>query len=130
MYSRTHCWHEDLILVEEEMRWTIATGYWMAETWAAWATARTVDDDTLKEGLAVYAREHVKQELDTCMMLEVKWKGIRQKGQECLAGSLSVERCVEIELEGDAEPGEEDEDLEAGEMEREYGDEDDDDELM
>ncbi|KAJ7358563.1 hypothetical protein DFH08DRAFT_911760 [Mycena albidolilacea] len=52
VYARMHRWHEDIVLVEEEMRCTIEYGAWMAAQWEMRATARTSNTNpALAEGL-------------------------------------------------------------------------------
>jgi hypothetical protein len=59
-YARTRLWHEDIVLVEEEMHRTIEYGRWMAGEWEIWATARTEGlNPVLMEGLRAYAAEHI-----------------------------------------------------------------------
>jgi hypothetical protein len=62
-YARTRRWHEDIVLVEEEMRRTIEYGRWMAGEWEIRATAQTEGlNPALTEGLCAYAAEHVDRE--------------------------------------------------------------------
>ncbi|KAJ7289884.1 hypothetical protein C8J57DRAFT_1629137, partial [Mycena rebaudengoi] len=57
-FSRVQRWREDVVLVEEEMKWTIASGHFLAGAWEMRATARTEEVDAeLKEGLVAYAWE-------------------------------------------------------------------------
>jgi hypothetical protein len=73
-------WHEDVVLVEEEMRLTIEFGGWMAAQWQVRASARTRGvDPALAEGLRAYALEHVSREENTCTTLASQWAGLREK---------------------------------------------------
>ncbi|KAJ7446784.1 hypothetical protein FB451DRAFT_1343526 [Mycena latifolia] len=86
-YSRTRRWHEDIVLVDEEMRCTIEFGAFMAGTWWLRATARTERvSPELEEGLRAYAMEHVDREERTCVRLSVQWRGLREKARMYLAG--------------------------------------------
>ncbi|KAJ7234287.1 hypothetical protein C8J57DRAFT_1575463 [Mycena rebaudengoi] len=103
-FSRVQRWREDVVLVEEEMKRTIASGHFLAGAWETRATARTEEVDAeLKEGLAAYAWEQVDREKRTCAMLEKQWEGIRRKGQQYLRGEMVASEAVVVELEDDEE---------------------------
>ncbi|KAJ7129684.1 hypothetical protein C8R44DRAFT_872918 [Mycena epipterygia] len=103
-YSRTRCWTEDVVLIEEEMGRTITFGYWSASEWEAHATARTGVNDELQEGLGTYAAEQVQRERTTCLELQKKWAVIRRKGQAYLAReALLTEDEVVIPLDEEEE---------------------------
>ncbi|KAJ7152235.1 hypothetical protein C8R43DRAFT_1087891 [Mycena crocata] len=117
-YSRTRRWHEDIVLVEEEMERTIEFGAWSAATWRVRATARTRNmTPELAEGLQAYAMEHVEREERTCVKLAGDWRGLRQRGRDYLAGIPAEhgERLV-VEL-GDEEQESDDEGDLAGDEE-------------
>jgi hypothetical protein len=106
-------WHEDVVLVEEEMRRTIEYGYWSAAQWGTRAGARagTVED----EGLAAYAREQVDRETKTSEELTAKWARIREKGHAFLAWETVSGATVVIPLDDDeGEEGEGDDEEEEG----------------
>ncbi|KAJ7136981.1 hypothetical protein C8R44DRAFT_552414, partial [Mycena epipterygia] len=85
-YARTSRWHKDIVLVEEEMRRTIAYGYWASFDWVGRGTQRAgTVDAALEEGLLAYAREQSHREEMTCERLESNWVGIREKGRAYLA---------------------------------------------
>ncbi|KAJ7119307.1 hypothetical protein C8R43DRAFT_1090958 [Mycena crocata] len=102
-YSLSKRWHEDIVLVDEEMRRTIEYGAWSACEWEIRATARTVRmSPELAEGLQAYAMEHVERERETCMRLSGKWAPLRHRAAEYLAGVVEEGREeLVIELEGD-----------------------------
>ncbi|KAF8151201.1 hypothetical protein K438DRAFT_1623891 [Mycena galopus ATCC 62051] len=116
-YARMRRWHEDVVLVEEEMRRTIEYGYWSAGTWATREErrARTVEPE-LQEGLAAYAREQQWREIETCEKLEEKWAGVRAKGRAYLAKETApgVELVVVDLDDEDYREGEGDDDEEEG----------------
>ncbi|KAF7367658.1 CxC2 domain-containing protein [Mycena sanguinolenta] len=57
-YARMRRWHEDVVLVEEEMRRTIQYGYWEAGQWLERSVARESEGDAvLQEGRKAYALE-------------------------------------------------------------------------
>ncbi|KAJ7017496.1 hypothetical protein C8F04DRAFT_912144, partial [Mycena alexandri] len=86
-YARTQRWHEDVVLVDEEMCRTIEYGTWMAEQWRGRAGARTRNvTPELAEGLRAYAMEHVKREEVTCAKLVGQWSGLRARARTYLAG--------------------------------------------
>jgi hypothetical protein len=93
-YARTRRWHEDIVLLEEEMRRTIEYGNWMAAEWEDQATARTKNvDAALAEGLRAYAAEHVDREKRTRVVLEKQWTGLHEKADLYLAGITTDQRA-------------------------------------
>ncbi|KAJ7794949.1 hypothetical protein B0H14DRAFT_2224987, partial [Mycena olivaceomarginata] len=55
-YARMRRWHEDIVLIEEEMRCTIEFGSYMAEEWQRRSASRHVPmNPALAEGLRAYA---------------------------------------------------------------------------
>ncbi|KAJ7126315.1 hypothetical protein C8R44DRAFT_734192 [Mycena epipterygia] len=72
-YSRTRCWTEDVVLVEEEMRHTIKFGFWSASEWKGCAMVQTGVSDELQEGLGTYPAEQMQQERSMCLELQKKW---------------------------------------------------------
>ncbi|KAJ7753122.1 hypothetical protein DFH07DRAFT_774254 [Mycena maculata] len=110
-YARMCRWHEDTVLVEEEMRRTIAYGYWSATKWI-WRGGggqRSDVDAALGEGLRAYALEQSGRELQTCEMLEKKWKGLRERACVFLAreSGPGVEVVVPLEVGDDDDPDDE-----------------------
>ncbi|KAF7367657.1 CxC2 domain-containing protein [Mycena sanguinolenta] len=62
-YARMRRWHEDVVLVEEEMRRTIQYGYWEAGQWLERSVARESEGDAvLQEGRKAYALEQAHRE--------------------------------------------------------------------
>ncbi|KAJ7827777.1 hypothetical protein B0H14DRAFT_2595092 [Mycena olivaceomarginata] len=98
-YARMRRWHEDIVLVEEEMRRTIEYGVWMGGEWETRATARPVESPALAEGLRAYAKEHVAREERTCGRLQRQW-GIREVEPEVVV-NLGAEDVDEDDEEGD-----------------------------
>ncbi|KAJ7474959.1 hypothetical protein FB451DRAFT_1397828 [Mycena latifolia] len=110
-YARMRRWHEDVVLVEEEMCRTIKYGYWSGGEWVRRARQRAgTVEAALEEGLVAYAAEQASRELETCDKLTTKWAGIREKGRAYLARETpsSTEIRVPIE-ERDVRPDNEDE---------------------
>jgi hypothetical protein len=103
-------WHEDIVLVEEEMRRTLGYGHSAAHVWAerADAWAGTTDDELL-EGLRAYAHEQEDRKTTTSNQLTKKWAGIRLKGRAYLARETAPGMEIVVPLDdGDAgEEGEE-----------------------
>ncbi|KAJ6517558.1 hypothetical protein DFH09DRAFT_1332356 [Mycena vulgaris] len=85
-YARMRRWHEDVVLVEEEMRRTIAYGEWAGQEWEQRTGGRagTVTIE-LQEGLRAYALEQAWRETKTCERLEGNWAAIRERGRAYLA---------------------------------------------
>ncbi|KAJ6479819.1 hypothetical protein C8R45DRAFT_1054444 [Mycena sanguinolenta] len=90
-YARTRRWHEDVVLVEEEMRRTIEYGHWLAGEW--------------NEGLAAYTQEQAHREEETCRILMKWWAGVREKGRAYLAHetALGVEVVIPVDEDDAAE---------------------------
>ncbi|KAF8174368.1 hypothetical protein K438DRAFT_1980398 [Mycena galopus ATCC 62051] len=122
-YARMRCWHEDIVLVEEEMRQrTIAYGYYAAAEWVARTAARAdMVDKELLEGLTAYAREQEEHEKVTCTNLTGKWDRVRQRGRAYLARETAVGLEVVVPVDED-DPREQQDDEEGP---SEYEDEDD-----
>ncbi|KAF7357237.1 CxC2 domain-containing protein [Mycena sanguinolenta] len=111
-YARMRRWHEDVVLVEEEMRRTIEYGHWAEGTWAQRESGRAGQVELeLQEGLVAYAREQQWRERETCQMLERKWAGVRAKGRAYLARETApgVEVVVDDEEEYGLDGGDDDE---------------------
>jgi hypothetical protein len=106
--------HEDVILVEEEMRRTIEFGYWEAGEWErrAGGCVGSVDDELL-EGLTAYAQEQQDHEIKTADTLTAKWAKIREKGRAYLAWETPTAAgeavVVALDAEGDEEVDDEEE---------------------
>jgi hypothetical protein len=120
-------WHEDVVLVEEEMRRTIEYGHSAARVWAERVDVRaeTVEDELL-EGLRVFVHEQKDREITTSNKLMEKWAGIRLKGRAYLARETAPGVDVVVLLDDD-NAGEEGEEGEEGPPD--YEDESDDENL-
>ncbi|KAJ7440834.1 hypothetical protein B0H11DRAFT_2163296 [Mycena galericulata] len=112
-YARMRRWHEDTVLVEEEMRRTIEYGYWAASAWLYRGVQRAgVVDEELEEGLRAYSLEQADREIRTSEMLTKKWEKLREKGQAFLARKTSPsERVVLPHDEGDVSDDDDEEGL-------------------
>ncbi|KAJ7170448.1 hypothetical protein C8R43DRAFT_876075, partial [Mycena crocata] len=98
-YSRTKRWHEDIVLVDEEMCRTIEFGAWSACQWRIRAEARSRDmTPELNEGLRAYTLEHVEHDECTCLQLAAQWNGLRESGREYLAGVAAEEAARRPEV--------------------------------
>ncbi|KAJ7212395.1 hypothetical protein B0H12DRAFT_1033229 [Mycena haematopus] len=119
-YARAKRLSEDVRLLREEMRRTVAYGYTAAERWEALTEGELPGSDPeLTEGRWAYAAEHAATERATCALLERNWAGILAKADTYLDGTaaLDAESIVTIEMEfGDElEPEEEEARLEGDE---------------
>ncbi|KAF8210714.1 hypothetical protein K438DRAFT_97234, partial [Mycena galopus ATCC 62051] len=125
-YAPMRRWHEDVVLVEEEMRRTIEYGHWAAGEWARRADARAgVVEDEVLEGLKVYAREQEVRETTTCETLTAKWAGMREKGRAYLARETAPGVEVVVPLDDEEDGGEDGRDNEDEEGPPDYEDEGD-----
>ncbi|KAJ7475547.1 hypothetical protein B0H11DRAFT_2158492 [Mycena galericulata] len=101
-YSRAKRYSEDVRLLREEMRRTVAFGYTEAQRWERLAAEELPGASAeLTEGRRAYAAEHASTERRTCQLLEKKWAGILQKADAFLAGNtvLDTEAIVSVELD-------------------------------
>ncbi|KAJ7932991.1 hypothetical protein B0H13DRAFT_1856601 [Mycena leptocephala] len=127
-YAKTSRWHEDIVIVDEEMHRTIEYGAWMAAEWERRASARTAVSPELAEGLRAYALEHVDREETTCRQLTARWAGLRGRAKDYLAGVRGQGGEVVVEIdpdEGDDGDVDGDENVD-GEGEEELEDDEDD----
>ncbi|KAJ6475387.1 hypothetical protein C8R45DRAFT_1102680 [Mycena sanguinolenta] len=107
-YARMRRWHEDVVLVEEEMR-------------------RTIEYDGEHEGLMAYAREQQSRETETCEKLQARWAGVRAKGRVYLARETAPgTEVVVVDLDEEGYPGADGGDEDGEEGEPDYEDEGDD----
>ncbi|KAL1749600.1 hypothetical protein FB107DRAFT_280528 [Schizophyllum commune] len=75
---------EEIQLLEEEMRRTIASLDHDAEMWRQRAQSRTNCDEVLADGLRSYANEHAAICSERAALLEHKWASTRKAGQLAL----------------------------------------------
>ncbi|KAJ7450267.1 hypothetical protein B0H11DRAFT_1743304 [Mycena galericulata] len=119
-YVRAKRYSEDVRLLREEMRRTIAFGYTEANKWDALAEEELTGAEVeLTEGRRAYAAEHAARERRTCAELTQKWAGILEKADTYLAGTvqLDTEVMVEMLLGDELDPEDEEARLEAEEEE-------------
>ncbi|KAJ7039429.1 hypothetical protein C8F04DRAFT_1255133 [Mycena alexandri] len=100
--ARTHRYNEEVQLLREEMRRTIAFGYKEAEEWDRLAGEELEGaSGEVTEGRRAYAAEHAATERARCAALEADWGGILRKADAFLAGDVAVGAApVTVELEG------------------------------
>ncbi|KAF7974192.1 hypothetical protein HWV62_13237 [Athelia sp. TMB] len=117
--ARQARWHEELLLLQEEMRRVIAFSYARAVWWRRKPEERPNVDDALAEGLRAYALEHADQETAFAVMLQQKWGAVRSRVETILAAlakpgfpekgldltPIPVPVDVEADADADAEPG-------------------------
>ncbi|KAJ7507619.1 hypothetical protein B0H11DRAFT_1902704 [Mycena galericulata] len=96
--ARSTRWHEEVVILEEEMRRSIESLGWVAEEWKRRAGLRATDNASaadwggtdnasreLVEGLKGYAFEHAETARLQAAALAVKWAPVRAKAAEVLA---------------------------------------------
>ncbi|KAJ7707940.1 hypothetical protein B0H16DRAFT_1746383 [Mycena metata] len=121
--ARTRWYEEEVRLLQEEMRRTIAFGRTEAAEWDRLAEDKWEGSSAeVTEGRRAHAVEHADTERAWCKALEKVWAGILQKAVAYLAGDISmVAGTVTVELEGADEL---DPELEEARLEREEDNED------
>ncbi|KAJ7082620.1 hypothetical protein B0H15DRAFT_785555, partial [Mycena belliarum] len=92
-YSRSRRWREELVIVEEEMRRTLAFGEYAERMWIGRSAARTTMLGTAEpispevaEGARAYALEQADRERRTNTKLRGEWAAIRVRGGAYLRG--------------------------------------------
>ncbi|KAJ7620530.1 hypothetical protein DFH06DRAFT_1273758 [Mycena polygramma] len=114
--ARAMRWREELILLEEEMRRSIASAEYVAQRWEERATERVSSGEPmvleLAEGLAGYACEHAATAVRRAEVITAKWKEAREKGYLVLQGldsgelvDVLVKALQEVEGEEEGERG-------------------------
>ncbi|KAF8181396.1 hypothetical protein K438DRAFT_1601641, partial [Mycena galopus ATCC 62051] len=117
--ARADRWHEEVILLEEEMRRVLEYCAWKVKWWEDRRNSRTGVSAELAEGLQAYATEQAARE--RYWSWQAKWAAVRVRAETVLAnnlGDVAEVVGVEVELEEEVaygeyedEEGEPDEDL-------------------
>jgi hypothetical protein len=115
--ARADRWREELILLEEEMRRTVAFCVWKSQWWKERLDLRLDVSLALAEGLRAYALEQAEREREWAAQWADKWGAVRSRATLVLAdhvGDVEDEVFVplEIELEDDSHGDYENEDFE------------------
>lgn len=121
-FAHTRRLSEEVRLLREEMRRTIAYGRMAAEKWDELASEeQTGMEPEVAEGRRAYAFEHAATERQTCGTLDRNWAGILAKADAYLEGRTVEDResvvTVEMELGDELDPEEEEARLEGEEEE-------------
>ncbi|KAF7980030.1 hypothetical protein HWV62_40156 [Athelia sp. TMB] len=112
--ARQARWHEELMLLQEEMRRVIAFSYARATWWKGRPEQRPNVDSALAEGLQAYALEHAAQETAFVATLEEKWGSVRERVKAVLKAlakpgfpeeglNLTTPIPVDVEDDGDVD---------------------------
>ncbi|KII83047.1 hypothetical protein PLICRDRAFT_59757, partial [Plicaturopsis crispa FD-325 SS-3] len=80
--ARAEQWHEEVILLKEEMCRVLAFCDWKASWWESQADRRTDVSPELAESLGAYCAENASKERRMRASLERKWCGIRAWARE------------------------------------------------
>ncbi|KAJ6463641.1 hypothetical protein C8R47DRAFT_992530 [Mycena vitilis] len=120
-YARTRRYTEEVRILREEMRRTVAFGYTASAVWDELARGELSNaSPELTEGRRAYAAEHADTELQRCAQLTAKWGGILARADAFLEGSVEDIGPVTVEMElGDELDAEEEEARLEGEEEGE-----------
>ncbi|KAJ7025052.1 hypothetical protein C8F04DRAFT_968268 [Mycena alexandri] len=109
-FARSRRFEEEVRLLREEMRRTVAFARTAADQWDALAEAELEGASReLTEGRQAYAAEQASRERRTCAFLERKWAPILAKADDHLEGLDGVGEQVMIEMEVGDELAPEDE---------------------
>ncbi|KII87542.1 hypothetical protein PLICRDRAFT_177283 [Plicaturopsis crispa FD-325 SS-3] len=77
--ARAERWHEEVVLLNEEMCCVIAFCRWKADWWAVQGKHREhTTTPELYEGIQAYASEHASMERRMVSTLEAKWKSVHK----------------------------------------------------
>jgi hypothetical protein len=124
VYARSRRFDEEVRLVREEMRRTVAYGDTAAEKWDALACEALPDaEPELTEGRQAYAAEQADRERETCALLRRNWTSILAKARAYLDGegiADATDVTIEVDLGDELDPEDEEAWLE-GEEEEEEG---------
>ncbi|KAJ7842389.1 hypothetical protein B0H14DRAFT_3692184 [Mycena olivaceomarginata] len=121
-YARMRRLSEEVHLLCEEMRRTIAYGQTAAKKWDELASEEQTEmEPDIAEGRRAYAFEHAATEHRTCETLDRNWAGILAKADAYLEGRMGEDResvvTVEMEMGDELDPEEEEARLEGEEEE-------------
>lgn len=104
--ARSRRWHEELLLLEEEMRRCLQYCVWRADWWDWQATRHRDISDVLAEGLSAYASEQAATERAMEALWREGWAASRERGLEITTqavGSAITSSPAEIEMSFDYE---------------------------
>jgi hypothetical protein len=99
--ARAHRWREELILVEEEMRRSLAFCLWRAQWWTARAIHQTNIAAHLAEGQLAYAMEQKDAEEQRAIRWAAKWGDVRERARRVLSNALDSFPDLVVELEAE-----------------------------
>lgn len=126
--ARAERWTEEVQLVHEEMRRTIAYCRWQSQWWAERAVERQDLPSELQEGVAAYAWEHADLEERFARDLERRWDVIRRRAKEFIeSGFVDDEPQAQIDTAASVPPAAETVTLNLRELQSLDDDDDDDD---
>ncbi|KAK7050124.1 hypothetical protein R3P38DRAFT_2763172 [Favolaschia claudopus] len=114
-FARTRRYNEEVRLLREEMRRTIAYGESAEREWRGLAEVELEGSSPeLAEGRRAYAAEHAATERARCIDLEKRWRPMLRKADAYLKEGTAAgdEITVEVDIEDEVEPEEEEARLE------------------
>ena len=115
--ARAARWREEVILLDEDMRWALDYCWWRSQWWNArvvTASQRLLPPH-VAEGLSAFAREQRDAEQARALTWAAQWSAIRARAASVLCSHLSAEEGwslpkLVIEITDDEDEGDEDED--------------------
>ncbi len=113
--ARKTRWEEEVALLLEEMRRVIVYRRWNAAWWRSDREEDPNTDATCQQGLRAFAAEQAYLHDREADNLESRWKGVRILGQELLDG-LPVSQVVQVEIDEEEHPDDNEDDLDTAEM--------------
>lgn len=109
--ARADRWHEELQLLEEEMRRVLAYCVHRAKWWEEQPPCRQLPESTLLEGLRAYAAEHAHSERRLAAKWSAQWAAVRERAKLAFdneggvdtegLGTIEVELDLDVDKEGD-----------------------------
>ena len=112
--ARAERWHEEIQLLEEEMRHSLEYCWWRSRWWGSRACVQLVSASHIAEGLSAYAWEQSLVEQDRAIQWAARWSTIRERARAVLNEQLSsIDTCdalppLVMEISDDEEDDQED----------------------
>jgi hypothetical protein len=94
--ARVARWKEEIQLIEEEMRRSIAFCEWKASSWDKQVGARVFTPPHVAEGIAAYAAEQAHAERQRAGQWAEEWKNVRRQAETALQHCLNDSEGADV----------------------------------